>query len=372
MTSITTAPGLKTIDPIEGLAAYVQNIKPYHTKIFEVSFEYVYTDAVKTTITDVLNWTIDINQTYYTSTTDPSLVGPVNAGSFWYDPATMTLYIRNTADTAWLLYQTNISNPDKSGSIDVTATEFFETLVFDWSGNYSYSITAVVGDTISVVGNVTTQLKTQDLTEINGNPYTIVSFTFDPINDKTIITLNTTPVASVADMFVVQDVDITYWYQFSIEIVNPIASQPSQASPAPNIGNPSDTASAQSLSNFVIQQPHVILFPQQTGGFTLAPTITVQGNATTAIQVGAEFLIQGSGVNDGLYHAVYLQYLPLTNQTLIGVGPTTGVPTPTLTATGGGMVVPYRFINETQSGSYDNSGYDAGPYDENAGSIIHQ
>lgn len=370
MASITTAPGLKTIDPIEGLNSYVQNIKPYHTKIFEVSFEYIYTDAVNTTVTDVLDLGIDINQTYYTSTTDPTLIGPVTAGSFWYDPATMTLYIRNTANTAWVVYQTNVLNPNVTGSIDVTATEFFETLVFDWSGNYSYPIVASAGDTISLAGNITTELKTEDLTDISGTPFTIVSFLFDSINNVTVVTLNTTPVAG--STFVVQDVDVTYWYQFTIESVNPIAAQPSQASSAPNIGNPGDTASAQSLSNFVIQQPHPVFFPQQSGTFTLAPTITVQGNATTSVQVGAEFLIQGSGVNDGLYHAIYLQYLPLTNQTLIGVGATTGVPTPALTATGGGMVVPYRFINETQSGSYDSAGYDTQPYDQSAGSIIHQ
>lgn len=40
------------IDPVAGLVEYVQEIKPYHTKIIEVLVEYVHTDCIDVTITE--------------------------------------------------------------------------------------------------------------------------------------------------------------------------------------------------------------------------------------------------------------------------------------------------------------------------------
>jgi len=45
---------IKTLDPIQGLYDYVQDIKPYHTKIVEVLIEYVYDDDVVTVIDETL------------------------------------------------------------------------------------------------------------------------------------------------------------------------------------------------------------------------------------------------------------------------------------------------------------------------------
>lgn len=52
MANVTTQPGLLSIDPIQGLEDYVNEFKPYHTKVFDVLFEYVYTDDVNTTVTE--------------------------------------------------------------------------------------------------------------------------------------------------------------------------------------------------------------------------------------------------------------------------------------------------------------------------------
>ena len=41
------------IDPVEGLVQFTLDVKPYHTKILEVEVEYIYTDVVDVTITDV-------------------------------------------------------------------------------------------------------------------------------------------------------------------------------------------------------------------------------------------------------------------------------------------------------------------------------
>lgn len=397
MSSVTTAPGLLSLDPIQGLVDYVADIKPFHTKIFEVLFEYVNTDAVNTTVVDNLKLDIEDNQSYYTSTVDPAqpyftnvnnVGGGVTSNALWFNPTNNTLYLRNQANTAWVILETHVlTNPNSGGTLETTITEFMETVAFDWTGTYTYPIVSANSTTNSIVlaGNISNALKPEDITAIvgsagNNGPHVISSSAFDPISNTTTVFLDTVPSSVGGGTFEVQNVDITYWYEFSIVGVNSSPpSLPSQASSASNIGNPSDTASARSLSNFVIGQSHAVLFPQQSGEFLSSPTITVRGNATTSIQVGAEFLVQGSGGtptstptgNDALYHATFVQYLPLVDQTVIGVNACVGVPTPTLVSQPGGMVVPYRFIAQTSGGTYDNTGYDSGSFDKSAGSIIY-
>ncbi len=45
---------LKTLDPVQGLVDYVNDVKPYHTKIIEVSVEYQYDEAADTTMLETL------------------------------------------------------------------------------------------------------------------------------------------------------------------------------------------------------------------------------------------------------------------------------------------------------------------------------
>lgn len=52
---------IKTLDPVQGLIDYVQDIKPYHTKVMEVLIEYVYDDAMAVTIGDALVMEIALN-----------------------------------------------------------------------------------------------------------------------------------------------------------------------------------------------------------------------------------------------------------------------------------------------------------------------
>jgi len=58
---MATSPGLKNIDPIQGLVDYVNDIKPYHSKVFEVLVQYVYQDYVNVTIKDSFN--LGLNET---------------------------------------------------------------------------------------------------------------------------------------------------------------------------------------------------------------------------------------------------------------------------------------------------------------------
>jgi hypothetical protein len=43
---------LQKIDPTEGLVSYVQTVKPYHSKVLDISIDYVYTETVAGTITE--------------------------------------------------------------------------------------------------------------------------------------------------------------------------------------------------------------------------------------------------------------------------------------------------------------------------------
>lgn len=51
---------LNTRDPVQGLIDYVQDVKPYHTKILEVWVEYIYGDKIEATIKDEMKMEIDI------------------------------------------------------------------------------------------------------------------------------------------------------------------------------------------------------------------------------------------------------------------------------------------------------------------------
>jgi len=52
--------GLKVLDPVQGLVDYINDIKPYHTKVVEVLVEYVYGEAVDINIEEYLHTQIDM------------------------------------------------------------------------------------------------------------------------------------------------------------------------------------------------------------------------------------------------------------------------------------------------------------------------
>lgn len=51
---------IKQLDPVQGLVDYVLDVKPFHTKIVEVLVEYVYEEALATTVGDLLELDIGI------------------------------------------------------------------------------------------------------------------------------------------------------------------------------------------------------------------------------------------------------------------------------------------------------------------------
>ena len=50
----------KELDPVQGLVDYIEDIKPYHSKVIEILTEYVYNESIETTITDLLHLQVDL------------------------------------------------------------------------------------------------------------------------------------------------------------------------------------------------------------------------------------------------------------------------------------------------------------------------
>lgn len=53
--------GFRELDPVQGLVDYVNDVKPYHTKIIEVLVEYVHEDKINVTILEDTDWNIGLS-----------------------------------------------------------------------------------------------------------------------------------------------------------------------------------------------------------------------------------------------------------------------------------------------------------------------
>jgi hypothetical protein len=150
MTDVTTFPGLKNIDPIQGLVDYVLDIKPYHSKIFETLVEYVYTDYINVSIKDSLRTDID---------------------SAFEDNVDAT--ILESSITEMLDFFSTAPTPPTFAvaSTDVT------NLSVNLSGNQTNSVS--IGDILNISGS----------TSNDGN-YDVVSVTYLSGTNETSITLN--------------------------------------------------------------------------------------------------------------------------------------------------------------------------------------
>lgn len=86
-----------TIDPVAGLVAYVEEIKPYHTKIIEVLVEYIHTDCIDVTITEDFELAIGVpsnplawgwseeeaNRMFNDNWTNYQISGASSSGGYW-------------------------------------------------------------------------------------------------------------------------------------------------------------------------------------------------------------------------------------------------------------------------------------------------
>lgn len=305
MTDTTTFPGLVSIDPIAGLIGYVQDIKPYHTKVFETLVEYVYTDYVNVNIVDRNVLAIDMVEA---------------------DALNPTI------------------NEDGDLSVPTSITEMFDFFITaPIPGTATLSSTNVATEIVSFTGNITSDFQIGDLIVITGSAtgnngkYLLLTIGYDNTTTKTNITLNSlSGINGTTGTVTIYHTDTTYSFVFPIQsaVVGPI----------------------------VVTEP-------VTGTIFNVSTITVPGNATRAIQAGSIFQAVPTlppTITPHLYHAAFVQFIPSFNTdgsrnppgdvTVIGVE-LDAVFTDAVINTG--FVIPYNITG------YDDR-YDA-PYDGMAG-----
>lgn len=81
MTSLVDS--LFRIDPTQGLTNYVNEVKPYHSKVLDILTEYIYTESISVTMTDALSWDIALARS------DVDVVRTCGFGTSW-DPERTT------------------------------------------------------------------------------------------------------------------------------------------------------------------------------------------------------------------------------------------------------------------------------------------
>lgn len=332
MVTSTVFPGLVSIDPIQGLIDYVQDIKPYHTKIFETLVEYVYTDFVNVSIVDVN--VLDTNLLQQDAL-NPTVIE--NNGTDTSVPTSIT--------EAFDFFVTAPALAPTQTIVDVSTTN--NTVSF--TGNVSLFPTTLIplvfglnyvrrGDILTITGS-----------SGNNGTYDVLSVGYNSGTNQTIVTLNTLPSSTSGGSATFFQTDTTYNFQLAIQSV---------ANPGPTIIDPATAGTSGQIS------------------FT-TPIFVISGNVTRAIQAGSIFRVKGTSSNDGIYHAVYVNFTPgiaasgkrtsATDTTTIGVGIPVGAPdgnpffpVSSIISSGvGGNIIPYNITG------YDKR-FDA-PFDRMAG-----
>lgn len=319
MTNTTIFPGLVALDPIQGLIDYVQNIKPYHTKVFETLVEYIYTDFVNVNIVDV------------------NILG---IGELAVDNLNPTIIENNGSDT----------------SVPTSITEAFD--FFSVAPSLAPAKTIVLANasnnTITFTGNILNLVELGDILNITGSTgnngnYDVLNVGYSPGANQTVVTLNTLSNSIAGGSATFFETNTTYKFNLAIQSV---------ITPGPTIIDPATAGTTGQIS------------------FT-TPIFVVTGNATRAIQAGSIFRVKGTTANDGIYYAVYVNFIPgitplgkrtpSLDTTTIGVGIPTGspgtapfFPIVSIVSSGiGGNIIQYNITG------FDNR-YDA-PYDRMGG-----
>lgn len=375
-------PGLKNIDPIQGLVSYVQDIKPYHSKIFEVLVEYVYQDLVNVTIGDKTTLELDIDPSDTADTTFEegivqgaiATLGIITGGSNYIDGtytniqlestpgginARATLVVVGGSVTSVIITNTgtgyavgdlltveslSIGGTGSGFSVPVTTitlilssviTEMFDFFIiaptpiaFNVTGydatNGVVSITATTPNPSQV-----NQILPGSVLVIAGTFYDVSQSVYSTIPNSYVITLNITPPLSISGSGTAYNVDTSY--SFTLPILS-------------------------FHTGVAITEP-------VTGTSFSGSTFVVSGNATRAVQPGSIFKIKETNAN---YYTQYVQFVPAfaidgahvpaLDTTIIGVSPPSA-DFPAIVTTG--TIIPYRTTG------YDNP-YD-GSYDKMAG-----
>lgn len=187
MTNTTTFPGLVSIDPIEGLIGYVQDIKPYHTKVFETLVEYVYTDYINVNIVDRNVLAIGMIQT---------------------DALNPTI------------------NEDSDLAVPSIITEMFDFFITAPIPTVEpIASSDLPNGILYFTGDITSNFSIGDLIVVNNSPlnkFQLLTVGYDTGTNKTAVTLNTLTVAGATAT--IYHTDTTYSFVFPIQsaVVGPI------------------------------------------------------------------------------------------------------------------------------------------------------
>lgn len=187
MTNTTTFPGLVSIDPIQGLIGYVQDVKPYHTKVFETLVEYVYTDYINVSIVDRNVLTINFVEA---------------------DALNPTI------------------NEDSDLSVPTNITEMFDFFITAPVPTSEPILSSDLPNGILYfTGDLTSDFSIGDLIVIDNSPlnkFQLLTVGYDTGTNKTAVTLNTLTVAGTTAT--IYHTDTTYSFVFSIQsaVIGPI------------------------------------------------------------------------------------------------------------------------------------------------------
>ncbi len=136
---MATSPGLKTIDPIAGLVNYINDIKPYHSKVFEVLVQYVYQDYVNVTIKDSLNLGLNISQ-------DDNIATTITEASI---TEMFDFFVSAPAPLSGLIFNVNPFNPVTNTGANQIAFVYPTDFVASVSGT-TLDVTAINAGTITI------------------------------------------------------------------------------------------------------------------------------------------------------------------------------------------------------------------------------
>lgn len=168
---------IRQLDPIQGLIDYVEDIKPYHTKIIEVMIEYVYDDKTDAIIRETLDFEWGPSKfPAYDGLTSNSfrLNGDFTSAIFPGDEVTLVAAGSPTSSqptiVATVSFATGVTTVTVGGSpvVDPPANLSHVWIPGDVTTNFSFEITEInaTDNTITVSGPATADI-------FNGQEFTV-------------------------------------------------------------------------------------------------------------------------------------------------------------------------------------------------------
>lgn len=278
-----------TKDPTQSLVEFVQDVKPYHTKIVEVLIDYVYEETVNVAIQEGIDWNIGLNLDYcqLPFSTEEGVGGfsVEPFGGVWSD-------IFNSASVACQLtkcrtgYDTqdwdNPVNKQFNNTLDIGQDTFGQLN----SDDHTVDIDGIsVPDTFVVDGDVTVYFPegtnvTQTGSFANrGETWKVTNVTFNPLEAKTFV-------------------------QVTHEPPNEQSATPIWLKPV--LSHSGSLVTHDKYSAFVED----ILSPN---------TLLVPGNVLSHFPPTSKFTITKTFANDGIWTVVDASYNPDTDQTNVVV-----------------------------------------------------